>query len=167
MRAASERTIAETCTHATRLTEAGRRYLARIESILENIDVADAHAPHARQTPRGTLRITSPVLFGQYCDIGVRLAQYPPASVETMVVDRNGSMVDEGFDVAVRNGHLPNYNLHANRVLAIAVERIRNGSFLNPERPFHCLQSLLAIVIGQLLADERIEITKGAIKMRL
>ena len=99
------------------------------ERILAEIDAADALAAGGQTEPAGTLAITAPVLFGQryiaplvtqFCD------RYPGVSVQLMLLDRVTNMIDEGFDVALRIGRLPDSSLRAVRVGA--VRRVVTGS---------------------------------------
>ena len=109
-------------TRAIRLTETGRGYLADAERILEALRAADSRAQGARDTPRGTLRLTSPVLFGQQYVAPViadYLAAFPEMRVDAAFLDRNVNLIDEGFDVAIRIGTLPDSGHRALRVGAV------------------------------------------------
>ena len=71
------------------------------------------------RTPRDLLRITAPVLFGQLYVLPVLcefLNVYPEVSSSTLFVDRVVDLIDEGLDVALRIGELPDSTLTATRV---------------------------------------------------
>ncbi len=106
-------------TRNVRLTEAGRRYLDDSRNILSSIAEANEVAAGVNSAPKGHLAITAPVLYGRLfvmpCVVDY-LKQYPEVEVSAHFVDRIVNLVDEGIDVAVRVGNLPDSSLKALRV---------------------------------------------------
>jgi DNA-binding transcriptional LysR family regulator len=103
-------------------TEAGTRLLADAVRILAELDGAEASAAGAHRSPRGVLRVTAPVMFGQrYIAPILRefLDAYPEVSAATLFVDRVVDLIDEGLDVALRIGDLPDSALSAVRIGAV------------------------------------------------
>ena len=101
------------------LSEAGQRFLEDSRRILGDLQEAEDSAAGSHAQPRGQLTITAPVLFGQLFVTPLLveyLQQYPEVSVNALLLDRNVSMVEEGVDIAVRIGELPDSNQHAVRV---------------------------------------------------
>ena len=101
------------------LTEAGRRYLVRCEHILAEVEDATSEAAHYQVAPRGLLRVTAPAAFGRLHLAPVLadfMALYPDLTVEAWFTDRFVSLVDEGFDAAVRIGRLPDSSLIVRRL---------------------------------------------------
>ncbi len=106
-------------TRQVRLTDAGTRYVEDARRILAELDEADEAAAGINAAPRGALSVTAPVLFGRlYVMPGIVdfLARYPEVSVHALFLDRVVNLVDEGLDVGVRIGELPDSQLHAVRV---------------------------------------------------
>lgn len=106
-------------TRSVHVSEAGHRYLEDCRRILAEVQEAEDSAAGSHTQPRGQLTITAPVLFGQLFVTPVMadyLAQYPDVSINALLLDRVASMVEEGIDVAVRIGELPDSNQHAIRV---------------------------------------------------
>jgi DNA-binding transcriptional LysR family regulator len=106
-------------TRSVRLTEAGGRFLADTQRILHEIGEAEEAAAGAHANPRGMLTVTAPVLFGRiYVAPILRdyLDLYPAVSAHALFVDRVVNMADEGVDVAIRIGELPDSSLTAVRV---------------------------------------------------
>lgn len=106
-------------TRSVHLTEAGQRYLEDCRRILVELQDAEASAAGLHAQPRGQLTITAPVLFGELfvTPVMVRyLQQFPEVSINALLVDRVVSMVEEGIDVAVRIGELPDSGQHAIQV---------------------------------------------------
>ncbi len=106
-------------TRSVRLTEAGMRFLADTQRILHEIGEAEEAAAGAHAAPRGILQVTAPVLFGRiYVAPVLRdfLDAYPLVTANTLFVDRVVNIIEEGLDVAIRIGELPNSSLTATRV---------------------------------------------------
>lgn len=109
-------------TRSLRLTEAGTLYLARCRDVIAAVKAADEEAVGSHGQPSGQLRITSPTRFGQLHVVPVLasfLDAYPDVSIDAVFVDRVTNLVEEGFDVAVRIGPLPETRLVAVRVGAV------------------------------------------------
>lgn len=106
-------------TRSVKLTDAGQRYFADCQRILTDLADAEAAAAGSYATPSGTLAITAPVLFGQMHVLPIvmdYLGQHPAVTAQTLFLDRLANLVEEGMDVAVRIGRLPDSDLHAIRV---------------------------------------------------
>jgi DNA-binding transcriptional LysR family regulator len=86
-------------------------------------DLADAEAEmrkHAVQ-PRGNLRMTAPVVFGRLHLsplLSKLLERHPELGVDLQLVDRFVDLIDEGLDLAIRVGSLPDSRLIARRLCA-------------------------------------------------
>lgn len=120
-------------TRRVALTEAGDRLLADAGRILAELDEAEASAAGAHQSPRGVLRVTAPVMFGQR-HIAPILRDYLDAfrdvSATVLFVDRIVDLIDEGLDVAVRIGDLPDSSLSATRVGAVRRVTVASPGYL-------------------------------------
>ena len=101
-------------TRSLSLTEDGRQYLARVRTLLADLDDADRALGDDRSEPRGTLRVTAPVLFGSLHVaplVQSFLARYREMRVELLLLDRIVDLVDEGVDVGVRIADLGDSSL--------------------------------------------------------
>jgi DNA-binding transcriptional LysR family regulator len=106
-------------TRHVRVTEAGQRYLDDARRIIAEMDEADEAVQGINAAPRGHLLITAPLLFGCiYVMPGIVdfLRRYPDMKVSTLFVDRVTNLLEEGIDVGVRIGELPDSTLRAVRV---------------------------------------------------
>ncbi len=105
-------------TRQVRVTEAGGRYLEDARRILAEVAEADEAAAGINAAPRGNLAVTAPVLFGyMYVMQGIvdYLRHYPDMTVSALFVDRVVNLIDEGLDVGVRIGELPDSSMRAIR----------------------------------------------------
>jgi DNA-binding transcriptional LysR family regulator len=106
-------------TRVVRLTEAGTRFLADCKRILGEVDEAEAAAAGSHSEPRGQLVVTAPIMFGRLHVAPVILdflKRHPAVSVRAIFLDRVADLMDEGIDVAIRIGMLPDSSLSAVRV---------------------------------------------------
>lgn len=98
------------------LTELGTQYYERCRRILSDVRDAEALGAEMHGEARGRLRVLSPVSFGVHrlapAVIDYRAA-HPNVEVDLVVSDRALDLVDEGFDVALRIGELPDSSLVA------------------------------------------------------
>ncbi len=97
-------------TRSLHLTEAGQRYLEDCRRILAELSEAEEAAAGSYSIPCGQLSVTAPVLFGELFvapALGEYLDRFPQVNINALLVDRVVNMNDEGVDVAVRIGHLP------------------------------------------------------------
>jgi DNA-binding transcriptional LysR family regulator len=106
-------------TRSVKLTEPGSRYLDDCRRILSDIVEAEAAAAGSYGKPSGTLAVTASMLFGQMYVLPIiheYLSSYPAVSGRILFVDRPVNIIDEGIDVAVRIGHLPDSGFSATKV---------------------------------------------------
>ncbi|QDQ26254.1 LysR family transcriptional regulator [Chitinimonas arctica] len=111
--------LLERTTRSVRVTEVGQRYLDDARRIIAAADEADAAAAGINATPRGHLAVTAPVLFGKlFVMPGIvdYLQQHTDVTVAALFLDRVVNLMDEGIDVAVRIGPLPDSGMRAVRV---------------------------------------------------
>ncbi|MGE0004103.1 MAG: LysR substrate-binding domain-containing protein [Parvibaculaceae bacterium] len=100
------------------LTDAGARYLERARRILADLDEAERAAQSERSEPSGRLSVTAPLIFGRL-HVAPLLARFvghhPKVTVELSLSDRFVNLVEEGHDLAIRIGHLPDSQSIARR----------------------------------------------------
>jgi DNA-binding transcriptional LysR family regulator len=92
------------------LTEDGQAYYEHCLRALAELESAEASLESGRNIPSGRLRVSAPALFGRYCVAPVLLdlaRQHPRLALEMTLDDRVVDLVDEGFDLAIRIGRLP------------------------------------------------------------
>lgn len=89
------------------LTETGERYLARVGDLMAQLEAAGAEAAEMSAAPRGVLRLSLPLSFGQRV-VAPMLAgfvqRYPGIRLDLGFSNRRVDLVAEGFDLAIRMG---------------------------------------------------------------
>ena len=96
-------------TRSQSLTDNGALFYKRCLRALEEIRGAESLLETGKQQVSGRLRVAMPVLFGRQCvaPLLIELAQeHPRLELEMSFSDRVVDLVEEGFDMAVRNGTL-------------------------------------------------------------
>ena len=96
------------------LTDAGQRLHERCAPIVADAIAAEMEVMSEAVEPRGTLRVTATGAFGRlYAGplLGEFLSQTLALKAELVLLDRTVNLIDEGFDVALRMGHLEDSNL--------------------------------------------------------
>lgn len=103
-------------TRSVSLTDDGVRYLEVCRRLLGAYDELQALDIGSEAPPHGNLHVTAPAVFGRLHvlpAITSFLARYPQVDVRAALLDRVVSLIDEGFDVGVRLGNLPDSSLRA------------------------------------------------------
>src|SRR3954453_13938736 len=106
-------------TRQVTLTDAGARYLERARRILSDVEEAESAAEGERTRPGGRLGVSAPNGFGRLHVspvVSAYLQRYPEVSADLRLSDRMINLVEEGVDLAVRIGHLPDSTLVARHV---------------------------------------------------
>jgi len=106
-------------TRTLKLSEAGERYAAACRRVLTDLNDADMLAGGERSAPRGVLTVSAGPISGEQVLWPVLddfLDLHPAVSAKVLLLGRPVSLVDEGVDVALRIGHLPDSSLIATRL---------------------------------------------------
>ncbi|HXU01415.1 MAG TPA: LysR family transcriptional regulator [Polyangia bacterium] len=105
-------------TRSVSVTGEGERYLERGRRVLAELDALES-APDANAPLAGRLSTTAPVLFGQMHVaplVCAFLDRHAAVEARLLLVDRVVSLAEEGIDLAVRIGPLPDSSLRARLV---------------------------------------------------
>ncbi|QPF84361.1 LysR family transcriptional regulator [Bradyrhizobium genosp. L] len=146
-------------TRQVTLTDAGSRYLQRARRILADVDEAEEAVEGERTSPAGRLVISAPFGFGRLHVnpvVSAYLKRYPEVGVDLRLSDRRINLVEDGVDLAVRLGHLPDSTLVARHVGDMRRIVVASAGYLKrrgePKRPAD-LASHDTIQFGAMTAE--------------
>ena len=106
-------------TRSIKLSEAGERYVVMCRRVLADLEEADLLAAGERSAPHGTLTLSAPPISGEEVLRPILddfLDLHPAVSARLLLLDRAVNLVDEGVDIALRIGHLPDSTLVSTRI---------------------------------------------------
>jgi DNA-binding transcriptional LysR family regulator len=119
-------------TRSVSLSHDGERYLERARRLVAELDALESSD---RDTElRGTLSITAPVLFGQLHVVPIvtaYLARHAEVSARLSLLDRVVSLADEGVDLAVRIGTLPDSAMLARQLGHVRSVLVASPAYLD------------------------------------
>jgi DNA-binding transcriptional LysR family regulator len=117
-------------TRSVSLTDEGARLLERCKRVLA--ELAELEAGGSGEL-RGTLTVTAPLLFGQLHVLPIVaefLAEHPAVDVRLLLLDRVVALAEEGVDLAVRIGALPDSSLRSRLVGTVRVVVCASPAYL-------------------------------------
>jgi DNA-binding transcriptional LysR family regulator len=103
-------------TRSVKLTESGAVYLEACHRLLDDFDAAERLVRGEQAAPRGTLTVAAPLMFGRLHVlplVATMLRAHADLHVRLLLSDRTMHLVEDGIDVAVRIGDLPDSALTA------------------------------------------------------
>jgi len=112
-------TLIDRTTRRMMLTDAGRDYLKTCRQVLEELERAESRIAGQSTELSGEIAITAPVSFGRLHVlpmIAAFLDAYPRINARLLLIDRIVDLIEEGIDIAIRIGELPDSGLVAMRV---------------------------------------------------
>lgn len=142
-------------TRHVRVTEPGQKYYEDAKLLMAMAEEADDAVAGTNAEPKGQVRITASVLFGRlYITEGIisYLKRYPLMHVDALFVDRVVNMMEEGVDVAIRIGKLPDSSYRAipvgsiRRVLCASQDYL--GKYGIPKSPDELSQHAMILSRG-------------------
>jgi len=115
------------------LTDIGEAYYERCQWIVSDIHAAEQLVTDMQSSPRGRLRITASVDFSTRF-LGGIVAEFLAANreinIELEATDQVVDLIEDGFDLAVRIGPMPESTLIAGRLTARALPRCAARPYL-------------------------------------
>src|SRR5258708_36087960 len=124
------------------LTEAGRDFYESALHILDDFENAASRIGRGQTAPKGIIRVTVPPTFARLhmvSKLPAFFAAYPDMAVEMAASGGPATIVEDGFDLAIHSGDLPDSTLVARRfaqtmtiLVATPQYLTRNGA---PESP--------------------------------
>jgi DNA-binding transcriptional LysR family regulator len=106
-------------TRSIALTDDGERYFEEARRLVDEVEEAEGLLRHGQQQLSGWLRVAASVGFGlrvMLPHVNRFLAAHPGLKIDFKLNDNIVDLVEQGIDVAVRIGNLPDSSLIARRV---------------------------------------------------
>lgn len=106
-------------TRALTLTDAGRAFYERAKTVLDATEEAEAAARGAQAALSGRLRVCAPVTFARLHIVPHLprfIAAHPTLDLDLVLDDRRIDLIEEGIDVAIRAGDMPDSSMMATRI---------------------------------------------------
>ena len=116
------------------LTDNGKMYLDRCQQIINDVEDIKFDSAQKQAQPQGRLRITAPVFIAKSCLqdwLPGYLECHPKVSIELIAVDRYVDLVEEGIDIALRAGELPDSSLISRRLMSIELAMVASPEYLD------------------------------------
>ncbi len=133
-----------------RLTEEGRALLASTQEPLDELAAAEGSMRGGSAEPRGRLRVSVPLMFGQQVMGGLAarfLARHPMVRLEIVADDRYVDLVGEGFDVAIRAKPKPEDELVGRCILRDRLLVVASPAMDRPKPRSHGEPARVAAVV--------------------
>ncbi len=115
------------------LTDAGRAYLEACRRVFDELEAAESRIGGREDALAGELAMTAPVVFGRLHLLPVIasfLAEHPALDLRLQLVDRVVDLAEEGIDIALRIGALPDSSLIATRIGTLGLVTCAAPSYL-------------------------------------
>jgi DNA-binding transcriptional LysR family regulator len=132
-------------TRRVSLTEAGQTFFSRCQRLIEERDEAFLAVSDLHGTPKGLLRMTAAVAYGERFIVPLVnefMAQHPQLRVEIELSNRPLDLVQEGYDLAIRLGRLSESSMVATRIAPRALYLCASPSYLQRYGRPHTLSEL-------------------------
>jgi DNA-binding transcriptional LysR family regulator len=124
------------------VTNEGQMFYERAKQILADLDEAETALIPQSAALTGSLRLTAPVHFGENYIAPVLadfISSHEDLVVDIELLDRHVNLVEEGFDLAVRIGELPDSSLIVRKLFHVASRACASASYIEqfgqPEEP--------------------------------
>lgn len=111
--------LLERSTRRLRLTEVGARYHEHARRVLSELERASATVASFRARPQGWLRVSASLVLGQAllpALVAEFAAAHPDVQLFVDLTNRRVDLLEEGFDLAIRSGVLPDSSLVSRRL---------------------------------------------------
>ena len=124
------------------LTEAGRDFYESAVRLINDLEAAESRVGSGQASPSGVVRVSAAPAFSRLYVVPQLPAfrvRYPKVVVESLASERRSNLVEEGIDLAIRNGALADSSLIARKIGEFALVAVASADYLErrgvPKRP--------------------------------
>lgn len=142
------------------ITEEGKNYYDKVVPLLEEYGELIESVAGEQTKPRGLIRISAPVTFGESSlspVIPEILARNPDLSIDLQLTDRKIDMLQEGIDLVIRIGGVDDSNLIARQINTYKLTMCASPSYLAKHG---CPQSPQELSAHKVVIDSNFRIGK-------
>src|ERR1700719_1568629 len=141
------------------LTEAGRDFYESALRILEDLENATSRIGRGQTAPKGLIRMTVPPTFARLhmvSKLPAFFAAYPDMAVEMAASESPTTIIEDGFDLAIHSGDLPDSNLIVRKFAQTTIILVATPQYLSrygaPESPddLHRFRSVVFVERGSV-----------------
>jgi LysR family transcriptional regulator for bpeEF and oprC len=141
------------------LTEAGRDFYDSALRLLEDFESATSRIGRGQTAPKGLIRVTVPPAFARLhmvSKLPAFFAAYPDMAVEMAASESPATIIEDGFDLAIHSGDLPDSNLVARRFAQTLTILVATPQYLTrhgaPESPndLHRFRAVVLVEHGSI-----------------
>ncbi len=129
-------------TRSIAMTEAGRDFYESALHILGDFENATSRIGRGQTSPKGVIRVTVPPTFARLhmvSKLPAFFAAYPDMAVELAASESPTTIIEDGFDLAIHSGDLPDSTLVARRFAQTIIILVATPQYLTrhgaPESP--------------------------------
>jgi DNA-binding transcriptional LysR family regulator len=115
------------------LTEAGRNFYDSALHILDDYENATSRIGRGQTAPKGLIRVTVPPTFARLhmvSKLAAFFAAYPDMAVEMAASETPATIIEDGFDLAIHSGDLPDSTLVARRFAQTMIILVATPQYL-------------------------------------
>ena len=112
------------------LTEAGRDFYESAVRLISDLEAAESRIGSGLASPSGVVRVTAAPGFSRLYvvpKLPLFRERYPKVVIEMLVSERTSNLVEEGIDLAIRNGALADSSLVARKIGESAVVAVASA----------------------------------------
>jgi DNA-binding transcriptional LysR family regulator len=124
------------------LTDPGRDFYESALRILDDLENATSRIGRGQTAPKGIIRVTVPPTFARLhivSKLPAFFATYPDMAVEMAASESPATIIEDGFDLAIHSGDLPDSTLVARRFAQTRIILVATPQYLTrygaPESP--------------------------------
>src|SRR6202035_761873 len=124
------------------LTEAGREFYESALRILDDFENATSRIGRGQTSPKGLIRVAVPPTFARLqmvSKLPAFFAAYPDMAVDLAAPESPATIIEDGFDLAIHSGDLPDSTLVARRIAQTMIILVATPQYLTrygaPESP--------------------------------
>mgnify|MGYP003624703764 CR=1 FL=1 len=106
-------------TRKVSLTEEAQLFYQHCRHVLNDLESAEQAITNLQSTPQGTIRITAPLIYGEQKILPIVndfLLLYEEVEIISELTNQRIDLIEGGFDIAIRLGHLEDSSLIAKRL---------------------------------------------------